>query len=272
MRRLLAGPRLCAARRVPKAGACSPGGEHYAFRAGDHERACARHAGIQLSLRRDCRAQQHASAAGAGARHAAFGEPKAEEGESEEPEKILPKEELRFMTSLKSDAAGGVLADADKASDAAPAVTQEKAAQEKPKPEVQKPREPQFDYVLRVAAFKEPEQAQALLNRLSKDGIRARRTQAKTPPHHLVLRAGAHARQQGRSSGAQAQARRLRSARRHAHQRKGRQGKIGGVAGPVCRAGNVSPREKKDAERMREAPSAHLTKTGPVGILSCFQR
>lgn len=106
--------------------------------------------------------------------------PKAEEGESEEPEKILPKEELRFMTSLKSDAAGGVLADADKASDAAPAVTQEKAAPEKPKQEVQKPREPQFDYVLRVAAFKEADQAQALLNRLSKDGMRARRTQAKT--------------------------------------------------------------------------------------------
>ena len=106
--------------------------------------------------------------------------PKAEEGENEEPEKILPKEELRFMTSLKSDAAGGVLADADKPSAAAPAVTQDKPAQEKPKPEVQKPREPQFDYVLRVAAFKEADQAQALLNRLSKDGIRARRTQAKT--------------------------------------------------------------------------------------------
>ncbi len=106
-------------------------------------------------------------------------EPKAEEGAQEEPEKILPKEELKFMTSLKSDAAGGVLADAEKNS-APAAVTQEKAKSEKPKPEVEKPREPQFDYVLRVAAFKEAGQAQTLVARLSKDGMRARRTQAKT--------------------------------------------------------------------------------------------
>lgn len=107
-------------------------------------------------------------------------EPKEGVAESEEPEKILPKEELRFMTSLKSDASGGVLADAQKDSDAKPAVTQEKAKQEKPAQEVQKPREPQFDYVLRVAAFKESNQAQALVNTLAKDGLRARRTQTKT--------------------------------------------------------------------------------------------
>ena len=107
-------------------------------------------------------------------------EPKAGEEQSEEPEKILPKEELRFMTSLKNDAAGGVLADAQKDPGAKPAVTQEKPRQEKPAQEVQKPREPQFDYVLRVAAFKEAKQAQALLNTLTKDGLRARRTQTKT--------------------------------------------------------------------------------------------
>ena len=59
-------------------------------------------------------------------------------------------------------------------------MVQEKPAPEKPKQEVQTPREPQFDYVLRVAAFKEADQAQALLKKLSKDGLRARRAQAKT--------------------------------------------------------------------------------------------
>ena len=86
----------------------------------------------------------------------------AGEGEAEEKEKILPKEELRFMTSLKSDPSGGVLSDAQpQAASAAPAVTQEKPKEEKPKQEVQKPKEPQFDYVLRVAAFKEQAQAKA---------------------------------------------------------------------------------------------------------------
>ena len=107
-------------------------------------------------------------------------EPQAADGETEEPEKILPKEELKFMTSLKSDASGGVLSEADRQAQDTGAAKAEKPVQEKPKQEVQKPREPQFDYVLRVAAFKEPEQAQALLNRLSKDGLRVRRTQAKT--------------------------------------------------------------------------------------------
>ncbi len=111
-------------------------------------------------------------------------EPAAEEGsEAEVQEKILPKEELQFMTSLKNDAAGGVLSEAEGPAvtqPAVPAVVQEKAAPEKPKPEVQKPREPQYDYVLRVAAFKESKQAQALLNTLVKDGFKARRTQTKT--------------------------------------------------------------------------------------------
>ena len=107
-----------------------------------------------------------------------------EEGEAEEPEKILPKEELRFMTSLKSDPAGGVLSESGKTTAAAPssspAAVVEKAKQEKPRQEVEKPREPQFDYVLRVAAFKEADQAQALLKTLTGDGFKARRTQAKT--------------------------------------------------------------------------------------------
>ncbi|HJD96710.1 SPOR domain-containing protein [Mailhella massiliensis] len=103
------------------------------------------------------------------------------ESEAEEKEKILPKEELRFMTSLKSDASGGVLSDVPTAP--APSVTQaaqEKPKQEKSKEEVQKPKEPQFDYVLRVAAFKEQAQAKALYDRLTKDGLKARRTQTKT--------------------------------------------------------------------------------------------
>ncbi|WP_276819106.1 SPOR domain-containing protein [Mailhella massiliensis] len=105
----------------------------------------------------------------------------AGEGEAEEKEKILPKEELRFMTSLKSDPSGGVLSDAQpQAASAAPAVTQEKPKEEKPKQEVQKPKEPQFDYVLRVAAFKEQAQAKALAERLTKDGLKTRRTQTKT--------------------------------------------------------------------------------------------
>lgn len=104
------------------------------------------------------------------------------EGENEEKEKILPKEELRFMTSLKSDPSGGVLSDMP--TQAAPAnasVTQEKPKEEKPKEEVQQqPKEPQFDYVLRVATFKERNQAKALAERLTKDGLKTRRPQAKT--------------------------------------------------------------------------------------------
>lgn len=103
------------------------------------------------------------------------------EGEVEEKEKILPKEELRFMTSLKNDASGGVLSDAEApAAQSAAQVTQEKPKEEKPKQEAQKPKEPQFDYVMRVAAFKEQSQAKALSDRLTKDGLKARRTQAKT--------------------------------------------------------------------------------------------
>ena len=93
------------------------------------------------------------------------------EGESEEKEKILPKEELVFMTSLKDDASGGVLSAAAERP-AAQQVAQQKSAQEKPKKEeVQKPKEPQFDYVLRVAAFREQAQAKALYDRLTRDGL-----------------------------------------------------------------------------------------------------
>lgn len=108
-------------------------------------------------------------------------EPKAGEGEPEEKEKILPKEELVFMTSLKNDVAGGVLSDAAApSSPAAQANVQQKSAEKPKKEEVQKPKEPQFDYVLRVAAFKEQAQAKALYDRLTKDGLKSRRTQTKT--------------------------------------------------------------------------------------------
>lgn len=104
-----------------------------------------------------------------------------EPGENEEaPEKILPKEELRFMTSLKSEQPGSVLSAAGAVPGTVAEVPAKEEAPVKPKPETQKVREPQFDFVLRVAAFKEPEQAQALRDRLTKDGIKARRTQTKT--------------------------------------------------------------------------------------------
>ena len=104
-------------------------------------------------------------------------ESKEEAGEA--PEAILPKEELRFMTSLKSDHPTGVLFDQGKTaqrqvSEAAPVV------QEKPKPEVSDPKEPVVDYVLRVAAFKNADSAQTLKNDLTKAGLRARCTQTKT--------------------------------------------------------------------------------------------
>ena len=96
-------------------------------------------------------------------------------------ESILPKEELRFMTSLKSDQPAGVLSDQGKteqrAASGAAVVVQEKP---KPKPEVSETKEPVVDYVLRVAAFKSADSAQTLKNDLTKAGLRARCTQTKT--------------------------------------------------------------------------------------------
>jgi cell division septation protein DedD len=102
--------------------------------------------------------------------------------ESEQPEKILPSESLKFMTSLKSEQPEGILSEADRKPvtvSVAPSAEQPKQEKQK-KVDIQPPQEPQFDYVLRVAAFKTPEQAQKLLEKLQKVGIKVRRTQVKT--------------------------------------------------------------------------------------------
>lgn len=100
----------------------------------------------------------------------------------DEPEKILPKEELRFMTNLKSDAGGGILSGAKDIADSAAASHE---AEEKNKKAVQvqekkEKAEPLFDYTLRVAAFKNKDQAKNLASRLSKEGIKSSSTQKKT--------------------------------------------------------------------------------------------
>ena len=95
---------------------------------------------------------------------------------------ILPKEELRFMTSLKKEQGGGILSEQDKkpapAEGAAPAATDSKKTALPKEPE--QPKAPQFDYVLRVATFNDKESAQKLAAKLSKSGMTTRLTQVKT--------------------------------------------------------------------------------------------
>lgn len=108
-------------------------------------------------------------------------------GEEEKtgPEPILPKEDLSFMSSLKSEQGAGVLSDRDKPETKA----QPEPVQEKPNVEPSEPKEPEIDYVLRVAAFKKAEPAQELRKKLAKDGLRAKYTQTKTKKGtwHYVL-------------------------------------------------------------------------------------
>ncbi|MBR3880034.1 MAG: SPOR domain-containing protein [Mailhella sp.] len=105
---------------------------------------------------------------------------KTEEG------RILQKEELHFLTSLKSEDSEGVLSDAPnaKAVKAQPSAKSETARkkQEKkavPKTAKKEPRQVQHDYVLRVAAFKDAAPAKKLVARLAKDGMNARYILAK---------------------------------------------------------------------------------------------
>ena len=113
----------------------------------------------------------------------AAGEEGTEEGKASEA--ILPKEELRFMTSLKSEQDAGVLSERSKAENAPvsgeePKNLKPETVSEKAKAEVVEPQKPLTDYVIRVAAFKNAEQAQSLRSRLAKAGLRARYAQTKT--------------------------------------------------------------------------------------------
>lgn len=92
-----------------------------------------------------------------------------------EADRILSQEELRFMTSLKREDAGGVLSAAKpaKADKPRPRKTEKKAEKKDSKAQT-------FDYVLRVAAFKDVEPAKRLMARLIKDGMKASRSQGKS--------------------------------------------------------------------------------------------
>ena len=107
---------------------------------------------------------------------------KSGEKVQEEPEKILPKEELLFMTNLKKDAGVGILSDAKDIAGSL-AVSQgvdEKNKKSAPVQERVEKSEPQFDYMLRVAAYKNEAQAKNLSAKLTKEGIKASRTQKKS--------------------------------------------------------------------------------------------
>ncbi len=91
---------------------------------------------------------------------------------TEETDQILPKEELRFLTNLKSEHTTGILS--EQGQKAGP------SAQKEVQPDPETPKEPQFEFVLRVAAFKAADKAQELVGKLQKEGLKARRTQTAT--------------------------------------------------------------------------------------------
>lgn len=123
----------------------------------------------------------------------------APEGRAEKGERIeiLPSEELHFMTSLKSDKPAPVLSEQapqskkvasakNVASRPAPAKSEAKPAApsaekaRKSTVDKTKAKEPLTDYVIRVAAFKNGDQAQILYRKLVKAGLQARFSKAKT--------------------------------------------------------------------------------------------
>ena len=113
-------------------------------------------------------------------------------------DKILSQEELRFMTSLKAREAEGVLTAAreketakkparpekTKASRAAESAKKSARTEEAKKPErtdeKKDVRPAVFDYVIRVAAFKEVAPAQKLAQRLAAEGMKPYRHQARS--------------------------------------------------------------------------------------------
>lgn len=92
----------------------------------------------------------------------------------EEPEHILPEEDLRFMTSLKNDAPAENAGPPPKAT-VKPAAETAPA----PKPGASSPDKGLYDFVLRVAAFKSEEQADALRAKLEGAGMRTRMVREK---------------------------------------------------------------------------------------------
>lgn len=100
----------------------------------------------------------------------------------EAPEHILPEEELRFMTNLKSDATAAVGDTSGEQTAPAPApASQVKPSQAgNPKPAASARQDTgKYDFVLRVAAFKAEEQADALRAKLEGAGMRTRMVKQK---------------------------------------------------------------------------------------------
>ncbi len=111
--------------------------------------------------------------------------PKEDEAKSSQPD-ILEKEKLDFMSTLKGEQKGGILSETEKDRSGAerpkagPGEPESKkvAPQQPKEPEV--PKSPQFDYILRVAAFYDKEPAQSLSATLGKNGFKTRITSVKT--------------------------------------------------------------------------------------------
>ena len=94
--------------------------------------------------------------------------------EENAPERILPKEDLRFMTDLKNDAPEENALPENTTADPA-----EENASAPKTPAAPSPDKGQYDFVLRVAAFKSEEQADALRAKLEGAGMRTRMTRDK---------------------------------------------------------------------------------------------
>ncbi len=114
---------------------------------------------------------------------------KKQKDEEDNSQDILPKEELRFMSRLKREQTSGVLAEPEKqnassvqaesaGSNAAKTNDAKKDIANKEEPA--KPKQPQFDYVIRAATYNDKELAQKAASRLNADGLRTRMTQVKT--------------------------------------------------------------------------------------------
>lgn len=101
----------------------------------------------------------------------------------EAPEHILPEEELRFMTNLKSDTTAAVGdASGEQTAPASVAASQAKPSREAGNAKPSAPDRPdtgKYDFVLRVAAFKAEEQADALRAKLEGAGMRTRMVKQK---------------------------------------------------------------------------------------------
>ncbi len=96
---------------------------------------------------------------------------------------ILEKEKLDFLTTLKGEQKGGILSEVEKPQPAPEkAAAPDNADAKKPAQAKEKevPKEPQFEYVLRAAAFLDKASAQALAEKLGKNGMKTRVTSVKT--------------------------------------------------------------------------------------------